>query len=197
VHLGVTITPEMVLEQKPDAVIVATGGIPFIPEIPGANTNSVVEMRQVLLDEVEVRQNVLIADYQNHMYGLDVADFLAGRGKKVELITDTAYAGTEADAPTVETAYFSTLGKGVVITPLTSIKEMRGKTVIVYNVITNIERQIEGVDTVVVCADEKTNDALYYALKEQVPELYLVGQALSPRRLLDSIADAYITARAL
>jgi 2,4-dienoyl-CoA reductase-like NADH-dependent reductase (Old Yellow Enzyme family)/thioredoxin reductase len=196
VHLGVTITPEMVLEQKPDAVVVATGGIPFIPEIPGAN-NNVVEMRQVLLDEVEVGQNVLVADYQNHMYGLDMADFLAERGRKVELITDTPYAGSEADALTVEMAYFSVLSKGVVITPLTSIKEIRGKTVVVYNVITNAERQIEGVDTVVVCADERTNDTLYYALKGKVKELYLVGQALSPRRLLDSIADAYVMAKAL
>jgi pyruvate/2-oxoglutarate dehydrogenase complex dihydrolipoamide dehydrogenase (E3) component len=196
VHLGVTVTPAIVLEQKPDAVVVATGGIPFIPEIPGAH-NNLVETRQVLLDEVEVGQNVLVADYQNHMYGLDVADFLAGRGKKVELVTDSVFAGSEADAPTVETAYFSALSKGVVITPLTGIKEIQGKTVIVYNVITNAERQIEGIDTVVVCADEKTNDALYYTLKGKVPELYLVGQALSPRRLLDSIADAYITARAL
>jgi 2,4-dienoyl-CoA reductase-like NADH-dependent reductase (Old Yellow Enzyme family)/thioredoxin reductase len=197
VHLGVTVTPEMVLEKKPDAVVVATGGMPFIPEIPGAKGNNVVETRQVLLDEVEVGQNVLVVDYQNHMYGLDVADFLVGRGKKVELITDTVCAGSEADAPTVELAYFSTLSKGVVITPLTGIKEIRGQTVVAYHVITNAERQIEGIDTVVVCADEKTNDALYYALKGQVKELYLVGQALSPRRLLDSIADAYVTARAL
>jgi 2,4-dienoyl-CoA reductase-like NADH-dependent reductase (Old Yellow Enzyme family)/thioredoxin reductase len=196
VHQGISVTPEKVLEQKPDAVIVATGGIPFMPEIPGAN-NNLVETRQVLLDEMEVGQNALVLDYQNHMYGLDVADFLAGRGKHVELVTDTVFAGSEADAPTVETAYFSTLSKGVKITPLTAVKEIRGKTVVAYNVITGAEKEIEGVDTVVVCADEKTNDGLYYALKGRVPELYLVGQALSPRRLLDSIADAYTTARAL
>ncbi len=196
VHLGVTVTPEMVLERKPDAVVVATGGVPFIPAIPGAN-NNVVETRQVLLEEVEVGQNVLIVDCQNHMYALDVADFLAEKGRKVEIVTETAYAGSEVDSPTIETAYFNTLSRGVVITPLTSIKEIRGKTIIAYNVITNAERQIEGIDTVVFCTDERANDALYYALKGQVKELYLVGQALSPRRLLDSIADAYVTARAL
>jgi 2,4-dienoyl-CoA reductase-like NADH-dependent reductase (Old Yellow Enzyme family)/thioredoxin reductase len=196
VHLGVTVTPEMVLEQKPDAVVVATGGVPFIPAIPGANNNA-VETRQVLLEEVEVGQNVLVVDYQNHMYALDVADFLAERGKKIELITDTVFAGSEVDTATIETAYFNILSKGVVITPLTSIKEIQGKTIITYNVITNAEKQIEGIDTVVFCTDEKANDALYYSLKGQVKELYLVGQALSPRRLLDSIADAYVVARVL
>ena len=97
----------------------------------------------------------------------------------------------------METAYFSALSKGVNITPLTAIKEIRGKTVILYNVISGTEMEIEGVDSVVVCADEKVNDGLYYALKGKVPEIYLVGQALSPRRLLDSIADAYVAARAL
>jgi len=196
VHLGVTVTPEMVLEKKPDVVVVATGGVPFIPEIPGAD-NNVVETRQVLLEEVEVGQNVLVVDCQNHMYALDVADFLADRGKRVEIITETAFAGSEADILTIEMAYFSVLSKEVVITPLTSIQEMRGKTIIAYNVITSAERRIEGIDTVVFCTDERTNDALYYSLKGKVKELYLVGQALSPRRLLDSIADAYVTARAL
>jgi 2,4-dienoyl-CoA reductase-like NADH-dependent reductase (Old Yellow Enzyme family)/thioredoxin reductase len=197
VHLGVTVTPEMVMEQKPDAVVVATGGVPFIPEIPGANNDNVVETRQVLLEEVEVGQNVLVVDCQDHMYGLDVADFLAERGKRVELITESAFAGSEADILTIETAYFSTLSKGVVITPLTGVKEIRGKTVIVLNVLTNAERQIEGIDTVVVCTDERANDTLYRSLQGQVKELYLVGQALAPRKLLDSIADAYVTARAL
>jgi thioredoxin reductase len=197
VHLGVTVTPEMVTEQKPDAVVVATGGVPFIPEIPGANNGNVVETRQVLLEEVEVGQNVLIVDCQDHMHGLDVADFLAERGKKVELITESAFAGSEADIFTIQTAYFNALSKGVVITPLTGIKEIRGKTVIVLNILTNAERQIEGIDTVVFCTDERADDALYRSLQGQVKELYLVGQALAPRKLLDSIADAYVAARAL
>jgi 2,4-dienoyl-CoA reductase-like NADH-dependent reductase (Old Yellow Enzyme family)/thioredoxin reductase len=197
VQLGVNVTPEMVVQQQPDAVIVATGGLSFIPEIPGAETGSVVMMKDVLAEEVEVGQNVLVVDYQHHLYGLDTADFLAERGKKVELITDVAFAGAEVDIYTIETAYFNALNRGVVITPLTGLKEINGKTATVYNVINNAERQIEGIDTVVVCTDEKANDALYNALKGQVKELYLVGQAFSPRKLLDSIADAYVAARGL
>ncbi len=195
VHLGVTVTPEMVIEQNPDVVVVATGGIPFIPDIAGANSNNVVEMRQILLEEVQAGQNVLVVDYQNHIYGLDVADFLAEKGKRVELITEPVFAGSAADIYTIETAHFRALSKGVVITPLTALKEIQDSTITVYNVLTNAERQINGIDTVVFCTDEKTNDSLYYSLKGKIKELYLVGQALTPRRLLDSIADAYTTAR--
>lgn len=197
VHLGVTVTPEMVKELKPDAVVVATGGIPFIPEIPGADSAKVVETRQVLLEEEDIGQNVLVVDYQNHTYALDVAGFLLDRGRKIELITEAAYSGSEADIFTTQMAYFSTLSRGLIITPLTGVKEIKGTSVIVYNILTNQERQIDGIDTIVVCTDEKPNDALYRSLKGQVKELYLVGQALSPRRLLDSIADAYVTAAKL
>ncbi len=197
VHLGTNVTQEMVVRQQPDAVIVATGGLPFMPEIPGSENGNVVEMKKVLSEEVEVGQNVLVVDYQHHLYGLDVADFLAERGKKVELITDAAFAGTEVDIYTIETAYLNALSRGVVITPLTGLKEVNGKTATVYHVITNAERQIEEIDTVVVCTDEKANDELYHALKGQVKELYLVGQAFSPRKLLDSIADAYVAARGI
>jgi 2,4-dienoyl-CoA reductase-like NADH-dependent reductase (Old Yellow Enzyme family)/thioredoxin reductase len=195
VHLGTNVTPEMVIQQQPDAVIVATGGLPFMPVIPGSENGNVLEMKRVLSEEVEVGQNVLVVDYQHHLYGLDVADFLAERGKRVELITDVAFAGTEVDIYTIDTAYLNALSRGVEITPLTSLKEVNGKTVTVYHVITNAERQIEGIDTVVICTDERPNDELYHTLKGQVKELYLVGQALSPRKLLDSIADAYVAAR--
>lgn len=197
VNLAINVTPEMVTQQQPDAVIVATGGLPFMPEIPGADNDNVVAMKQVLAEEVEVGQNVLVVDYQHHLYGLDTADFLAERGKKVELITDMAFAGTEVDIYTIETAYLNALSRGVEITPLTGLKELNGKTATVYHVITNVERQIEGIDTVVICTDERANDALYYALKGRVKELHLVGQALSPRKLLDSIADAYVAASTL
>ena len=197
VHLGVTVTPEMVIKQNPDAVVVATGAVPFIPELPGADGNNVVEMRQVLQGEVEVGQNVIIADLQRHIYGLDVADFLAEKGKKVELLTEAIHAGMDVDFSTLETIYFRLLSKGVVITPLTGVKEIRGNTVVAYNVLTKTERLIEGVDTVVFCTDGRADDTLYRSLKRQVKELYEVGQCVSPRKLLDSVYDGALVGRAI
>jgi hypothetical protein len=168
-----------------------------MPEIPRSDSSNIVEMKKVLSGEVETGQNVLVVDYQHHLYGLDTADFLAERGKKVELITDVVCAGTEVDAYTIDTAYLNSLSRGVVITPLTGLKEVNGKTATVYHVITNTERQIEGIDTIVICTDERANDELYYSLKGKVKELHLVGQALSSRKLLDSIADAYVAASAI
>ena len=117
VYLGVTVTPEMVLKENPDAVVVATGAKPYIPDIPGADSKNVVEMRQVLQDEVEVGQNVVVVDQQVHIYGLDTADFLAERGKKVELLTEDAYAGGRVDCHTLWAIHARVLSKGITTRP--------------------------------------------------------------------------------
>ena len=193
VHLGTTVTADMVLDQIPDVVVVATGALPIVPEIPGAENAGiqVVEMREVLRKEVEVGENIIIADYENHLYGLDTAHFLADMDKQVELLVESVYAGGMVDYHTISTMYTAVLRKGVTITPLTAIKEIQGETVVVYNLLSNAERKIEGIDAVVVCTDGQGDDALYRNLKGSVKEIYRVGQCVSPRKMLDSVADGY------
>jgi 2,4-dienoyl-CoA reductase-like NADH-dependent reductase (Old Yellow Enzyme family)/thioredoxin reductase len=197
VNLGVTVTPEMVLKENPDAVVVATGAEPYIPDIPGADGDNVVEMRQILLDEVEAGQNVVVGDQEFHIWGMDTADFLAERGKHVELLTQKIYAGTRLDWHTLRTIYTRLLRNGVIITPVTEVKEIRGTSVVVKNIFTGGERTIEGIDTVVFCTHGRANDTLYRALKGKVKELYMAGQCVSPRWLPDSTADGARAARAI
>jgi len=61
--------------------------------------------------------------------------------------------------------------------------------VVASNMLTRQERTIEEVDTVVLALGSAANDSLYKALKGKVRELYLVGQALAPRKMLDSTLD--------
>ena len=197
IHLGVTVTPEMALEGNYDAVVVATGALPYIPSIPGADAENVVEMREVLQGEVEVGQNVVVVDLENHIYGIDTAEFLADRGKSVELLTKAVHAGGQLDYYTLETAYTKCLAKGVVITPLTRVKEINGSSIVSCNVLTGIEKRIEGIDTIVFATDGMADNALYRSLKGKVKELYQVGQCVSPRKMLDSVHDGFRVGRAL
>jgi 2,4-dienoyl-CoA reductase-like NADH-dependent reductase (Old Yellow Enzyme family)/thioredoxin reductase len=197
IHLSTEVTIEMVEKENPDAVVVATGSQPFIPPFPGANTADVVEVRAVLGEKVAVGEKVVLVSLEHYMPGLSTADFLAERGKKVEFLTDAIYAGAQVDSSTIEVIYRRLLSKGVTITPLTRIKEIQGNTVLTFNVLTNTERLINGVDTVVVSTGGRADDALYCSLKGKVKELYAVGHCLSPRRLLDSILDGARVGRLL
>jgi 2,4-dienoyl-CoA reductase-like NADH-dependent reductase (Old Yellow Enzyme family)/thioredoxin reductase len=197
VHFGVTVTSNMVLDKNCDAVVVATGTVPDIPDIPGADGDQVVEMKEALEEKVDVGQSVLVVAMQHHMHGLQMADFLTEKGKKVQLVTTSAHAGEEIDHFTVVDIYTRLLERGVTIKPLTGVKSIKKNVVTTYNVLTSVESQIEPVDTVIFCTNGKANDVLYRSLKGKVKELYRVGQCVSPRELLDSVYDGALVGRML
>ena len=115
----------------------------------------------------------------------------------MELLTQSVFAASQLDYHTVWAIYTKVLNKGVTITPLTKIKEVRGNTVVVSNVLTGMERQIDGVDTAVFTTDGKANDGLFHALKGKVQELYQIGQCLAPRKMVDSVYDGAVVGRKL
>ncbi|GAG26971.1 unnamed protein product, partial [marine sediment metagenome] len=119
VKLGVNATPDSILALKPDAVIVATGSTPLVPTIPGADSQNVLSDWDVLLETAPVGQNVVIADEEHHIHGLSVAEFLADRGKKVQILTGMHYVGTDVEPKTWRFLYQRLLEKGVVPLPHT------------------------------------------------------------------------------
>ena len=191
------VTPEMVREKNPDAVVVATGSVPTMPMVKGGNNDNVVWVRDVLQGNVEVGVNVVVIAAEQHEQALGVAMFLVDKGKKVELVTHCLYAGSELETNTLTFMYQQLLSSGGVITPLTQVKEITGNTVVVGNAITGVERRIDGVDTVVFSAIGRADDALYHALKGEVKEIYAVGHCLAPRLLQDSVWDGATVGRLL
>jgi mycofactocin system FadH/OYE family oxidoreductase 2 len=197
VVLGTTVTPEMVIERNPDAVVVATGSLPALPPVPGSNQANTVWVRDVLTGDAAVGENVVVISVEQHEQSLGVARFLVEKGKKVELITHCIYAGTELDMATMTFMYAQLLNKGGIVTPLTRVKAIEENAVVTAHVLTGQERRIEGVDTVVVAAIGRADDSLYRALKGKVKEIHAVGHCLAPRLLTESIWDGAQVGRLL
>ena len=178
--------------------MIATGSVPHTLDIPGVdNATNVVDVRDVIADKVEVGQNVVILAGEHQMQAGCTADFLAERGKKIELINESFYAFGQVDRSTLPMLYQRLLSKGVTITPLTWVRRIEEDAVVLYNVLTNDEWRIEGVDTVVISTGGKADDGIYRQLRKDVGEIYLIGHALSPRRLMDSIRDGSRVARTI
>jgi lysine/ornithine N-monooxygenase len=73
---------------------------------------------------------------------------------------------------------------GIPINPLSTIRQIAGKTVTIADVITAEERVIEGVDTIVMATGYRSDKSLYRALKGRVRELHQVGDCKLPRRYM-------------
>jgi len=65
-----------------------------------------------------------------------------------------------------------------------------GNTVKVIDVYSGQQRDIEGIDTVILSYGGVENNELYYALKGQVKELYAVGDCKGVRKLMWATDDA-------
>lgn len=198
-HLGVEVTPATVKGESPDTVVLATGSIGLMPDIPGVGGRRVVEMGDVLMERAEVGRRVLIAlgEPERRAAGLSVAEFLADRGRQVEVLTPHFYAGDMLDTDTQELAYKRLLGKKVTFSPITTLKAVEGDTVVVSNTFTQEERRLSGVDTVVIAYGGVAQDGLYHELKGLVKEMHLVGDCVSPRTIRGAVRDGGLAGRGI
>ena len=81
-----------VLATDPDAVIVATGGLPHT-EVLGAGNDLVCSAWDILSGDVKPGQDVLIFDDAGDHAGLQAAGIIAATGARVEIVTpDRAFA---------------------------------------------------------------------------------------------------------
>ncbi|MBB4066651.1 NADH:flavin oxidoreductase [Gellertiella hungarica] len=83
---------ETVLAEKPDVVIVATGGLPHT-EVLTAGNDLVVSSWDIIAGDVKPGSNVLVYDDAGDHAGLQAAEIIAATGAKVEIMTpDRAFA---------------------------------------------------------------------------------------------------------
>src|SRR3989454_773570 len=197
VRLGVEATAALVLGERPDAVVVATGSHPYIPPVPGSDGKHVVTDRDVLGGEATVGSNVVVIDDVHTEQALSTAELLLDQGKRVEVISPLFYVGQDIGVTSIAPLYTRLYTKGAVLTPCSELRAVEGSTVVVRNVFSGAERRIESVDTVVLATGSRSTDALYQALKGQVPALYAAGDCVAPRGVHQVILDGTRAARAI
>ena len=209
IELGTEMTEEMVLNQNPDHVIVATGALPISnptadlvgPDMaldihPDAH---VVSAWHVLSGEEETGDRVLIYDVQPHIQGFTTADYLSGQGKEVEILMmgmRMIWSAFDVDGPTLLTHFMSLFMKNVKFTYMTALKSAQPGHCIVYNPATFVEHEIP-CDTLVLSYWRQANDSLYKALKGKVKGLTRIGDAVTPRYMLQATYEGYMAANAI
>ncbi|AJE03084.1 mycofactocin system FadH/OYE family oxidoreductase 2 [Geobacter pickeringii] len=187
VKLGVEVTAEQLLAEKPDVVVVATGSRPKEQPVGGADGPSVYNVWQVLDGKTELGEKVCLIDYDGHHRASATAEFLANQGKTVHVITSSLFVGAEL-GPTQD-LYLTRqrlLQKGVTFTPDIAVMEVAGetgaKTVKGFNVYSNQWDEWGPFDAIVLAMGQKVDDSLYHSLKGKVGELYRIGDCVAPRK---------------
>ena len=84
VHLRSEVTPRAIEEEKPDAVILAGGARPLIPEIPGWDSARTYTPQEALEDNRLPGEKIIVLG--GGMVGCEVAECLTARGKRVMIV---------------------------------------------------------------------------------------------------------------
>ena len=187
IKLGTEATPELVMENKPDAVVVAVGGTPIIPDIPGAVRPNVVTAKDILSGKAGAGQNVVIIG--GGMVGCETGHYLAEKEKTVTIVETLKRMATDM-LPMVRRRLMDGL-RGKQVTMLNSItcQEITGNGVTV----TTDEGQSQTIqaDTIILAVGYEKNDSLFKALEGNVSEVYCVGDSNQPQRIMEAINDGY------
>ncbi len=131
---------------------------------------------------------VVDGDKQNQV-AIGAAEYLADRGKQVEIISQLPYVGKDLDTLNFIPVFKRLLEKGVKVTPHLGWRRLEGRGIVLYNVYTWREEVREEVDGIIWALSRRVEDGLYHALKGRVEKLYRIGDCLAPRSILAAITE--------
>jgi 2,4-dienoyl-CoA reductase (NADPH2) len=185
-HLDTEVTEDLIQEEMPDTVVLATGPVYSKIQGPGGDGDNVVNVLDVLSGKVEVGDKVVV--WGNRKPGIGVALHLAKQGKKVTIVGKEKSAGFDVN-PSFKWRYMIYLRQnGVMAYNDSDIEEINDGEIIV--------RTYDGYrfpvecDTIVV-SEREANESLKNVVQGEGIELFVIGDALVPRNLSSAIHDGY------
>jgi 2,4-dienoyl-CoA reductase (NADPH2) len=217
VRLGLEATLEAVLSTRPDTVVVATGAVPVMPDIPGTDGQQVVQAWDVLSGKVDVGDQVVVLGggaagcmvslhlaqmgtvdaaalrflVQNRAESWETLERLVWEGSKdVTLVEKLPKFGTDIGLTTRWTILQDLRRCGVHMVAEAYARRITPGGV---DVVVGAEERHIAADTVVLAAGVTPLDHLYHQLEGRVNELYLIGDAREPRKAFDAVREAFET----
>ena len=191
------VTTHVINQENPDAVIVAIGSRPYIPNnIPGMDKNSVHTCIDVLLGKEEVGDKTVIVG--GGLIGCEAALWLAQKGKHVtivEMLPELMQSGPIVP-PMNRIMLLDLLSfhKVDVVTHAV-MEEVTDKGLIILDGNTSKKKEIEA-DAIVLAMGMLSNGSFYEeVLKEDVAQVYAVGDCREVRNVYGAIWDGFEVGR--
>jgi len=216
IRLDTMVDESDVINEKPDVVIIATGGLPDTTFLSSAE-DLICTTWDVLSGHKIPKGKVLIYDDHGGENAASVAEFLSERGvSEIELVTPDRQVMQDLSA-TIGPAYLRMLYRnGVTMTPDHRLMNIETAGSMVRALMVNVHTRVEAfrrVDSVIVENGVLPNDALYLDLKEMSSnggsvdidafttgkaqpmskdryELYRIGDAVASRGIASAIYEA-------
>jgi 2,4-dienoyl-CoA reductase-like NADH-dependent reductase (Old Yellow Enzyme family)/thioredoxin reductase len=194
IRLDTEVTPALIRETNPDAVIIATGATPALPFTPGVDKPHVHVAVDVLDNRATLKGKTAIIG--GGLVGLETALFLLENGVSPLIITEpTDKLGGNIG---LRTGWFIrnevTNHPDIDVRMETTVEEIRNDSIVVQHKGDVEELKVRNV---VLAVGMRSNDMLAEELRaeETTGELYVIGDCSIPRTMKEAFEEAAIAAR--
>jgi 2,4-dienoyl-CoA reductase-like NADH-dependent reductase (Old Yellow Enzyme family)/thioredoxin reductase len=184
-RFGVEATPDSIAAEKPDEVVLATGGVPLIPGIDGIDSARVVNAADVLEGKVYPGERVLVLG--GGMVGVETADYLGVQKRDVTIVEMLSEIGG-GEHPTIKHFMFERFKNygtktmtGARVTQISDDELAYEKDGAIHT--------LTGFDMIVLALGAKAYNPLEAPLKEKGFNVHVIGDAVKARRALEAIYE--------
>ncbi|MGD0794483.1 MAG: FAD-dependent oxidoreductase [Dehalococcoidales bacterium] len=197
---------------KPDAVVLAVGGKPCVPEIPGIKRSNVISgpelhsklklylrffsvrfLRWLTKFWMPVGRNVVVIG--GAIQGAELAEFLVKRGRKVTIVAGDEDIGEGLPRRKQQRLVDWLKEKRVKIITHVKYEEITDQGLVITT--KDGVKQTIAADTITPASPFTPNTELFEALKGKISEIHLIGDGQEPRLIIDAIADGWRIAKTI
>ena len=194
IRMNQEVTLDLIRQEKPDAVIVASGSKTLLLPIEGIDDPAIIHGSDLLDGKRAAGKKVLVVG--GGMVGCEVAAFLGERNHEVTVIEYRDTVG--ADVIHEHRVYLMEDFRKYGIREITGAKVYRFYADgVAYETADGQKAETRGYDSVILSMGYKNYDPFGDAISDIVPETYVIGEAIRARRALDATKEAYEVAAAL
>jgi 2-enoate reductase len=190
IYLNETATIERVGVLQPDAIVVATGAKPMMPDLPGLHQANVVSIIDHHLNtQIPCGDRIIVAG--GGLSGCEAALELAQKGKNVTIVEMRPDVASDMNAISRMTLLSQLTAHGVVIMTQHKVKEFRSDGIMALNS-DNKEVFLVG-DLIILAMGVRADNELAKTIKDAVEELYIIGDCMTPAKVGEAVRSGFVT----
>lgn len=188
IRLNETCDAKILEGSLPDAVVIATGALPIIPDLPGVEADHVISAIDVLAGNRETGQQVVIVG--GGLVGCEVAEFLFKKAKKVIILEMLDRIGMDLGAWNRWVVMDRLNATGIRVETRSKVVEITKKGVRVLRP-GGFDEFFEA-DTVVLATGTKPNNDINDSIRSKIKEVYSIGDCITLNQVHGSIKSGFM-----
>ncbi len=185
--LNKEVTPDVIKEENPDIIILATGSYPIIPDIPGIDKNIVISVFDILVEKEPIpKVSVVVGGGPT---GCEIALHLAESGSEVTIVEMLPRVGNGLESITRKVLLNKLIENNVKFMTKSVLKRVEDNGV----VISNIDGEVFiPAERVIISIGNKPDTRLYEQIKDMGYEIHQIGDCFEPRSAKNAIYEGTV-----